>query len=236
MRISSIAIGAILSLLTMFLFAFYRMIGYRKQPNSGFILWKRLDCVGFGFLPAVAIWKVFEQETETGKGIRLFEPIPEIPFITVEGHFSVSRIEMILAVLCFISVVIWLAARKKELPGTGELIMTVVSVWGMIRAMTETLRQTPFLYAGNVNLTQILMLIAADIVLAIWTVRIGEAEKSTAFAVLEWIACLSCQGILVLNSAGILSAGSKISNLAVNTGCMLLSLILILSVGKESRN
>ena len=52
---------------------------------------------------------------------------------------------------------------------------------------------------------------------------------------LEWIAVLSCETVLILNNAGILSAGSRIGDMAVNAGCVILSMILMLSAGKDSR-
>ena len=137
--------------------------------------------------------------------------------------------------LCFTAVVSWLAFRKDEMPGNSDLLLTVLCVWGMLRAFTEVLRETTLLRAAGVNLTQVLMMLLADFSLTVWTIRLEAAQKNTAIAVLEWIAVLSAQAVMVLNTTGVLSAGSQIGDLVVNGGCMILCLLLILSAGKESR-
>ena len=46
---------------------------------------------------------------------------------------------------------------------------------------------------------------------------------------------LSCETVLVLNTADVLSAGSRIGDMAVNAGCMALCMLLMLMAGKDSR-
>ena len=236
MRITGTGIGAIISLLIMLLFSVFRAAEIRKRNDAGFSTGKVPDAVGFGFLPGIAAWKIFEQGTLLGKGIEIFDPVGNIPFITEFGRFAVSRMEFLLAAVCFAAVVLWLILRKEEVPGNGDLLLTVLCVWGLLRAFTEGFREETILRAGSFNLTQILMFAAADISLAVWTVRLEAAQKSTAFSLLEWIAVLSCETVMVLNTADILSAGSMIGDMAVNAGCVILSMLLMLSSGKDSRN
>ena len=160
---------------------------------------------------------------------------PPFPFVTADNCFQPSRIEFILAVLCFAAIVCWLVIRKKEIPGNGDLLLIVLCVWGMIRAFTDGLREIPFMQAGAVNLTQIVFLLISDIPMAVWTYRIEKKQKSTVFAVLEWIAVAGCQTALVLNTCGVISSGSGIGNLAVNAGCTILPILLMLLAGKDSR-
>lgn len=234
MRITVTGAGGFISLLVLLLFSGFRIMEGRNRTeeiSAGEIL----NAIGFGILPGLTFWKIFEQHTVLGTGTGTFDPIGDLPLFTEKGCFAVSRTEILLAVLGFTAVVLWLAFRKDELPGNSDLLLTVLCLWGMMRAFTEGLRETTLLRAGIVNLTQILMLMLADLSLTVWTVRMEAAQKNTAFAVLEWIAVLSAQAVMVLNTTGVLSAGSPIGDLVVNGGCMLLSLLLILSAGKESR-
>lgn len=236
MRITGTGIGAIVSLLTVLLFSGFRGIENRKRNGAGYSAGEILNDIGFGLLPGIAVWKVFEQKTMLGTGTASFEPIEQLPLLTENGTFMVSRAEMILAAVCFAGIVFWLMLRKDDIPGNGDLFLSVLCMWGLVRAFTEGLRETTLLRAGNVNLTQILLLAAADISLAVWTIRREAAQKNTAFSILEWIAVLSSEAVMVLNTADILSAGSGIGDLAVNAGCTVLCLLLILPAGKDSRN
>ena len=236
MQLTVTGIGAILALLTMVLFSGFRIPEARKRNGAELSTGDVLNAAGFGLLPGIAVWKVFERKTLLGTGVARFEPIGEIPVIIANGRFAVSRVEMILAAACFAAIILWLCLRKDELPGNGDLLLTVVCVWGLTRAFTEGLREETLLRAGNVNLTQILLLLAADIPLAVWTVRLEAAQKNTAASVLEWIAVLSCEAVLVLNTADVLSAGSRIGDLAVNAGCVTLCMLLSLPAGKDSRS
>lgn len=236
MQITGTGIGAVISLLVMLLFSVLRAAERRKKSENGISGGELLNAIGFGLLPGIAVWKVFEQNTLLGKGIGLFDPVGEIPLVTEGGRFAVSRAEMILAAVCFAAVILWLILRKEDLPGNGDLLLTVLCVWGLLRAFTEGFREETILRVGRFNLTQILLLAAADISLAVWTVRLDAAQKSTAFSVLEWMAVLSCEAVMVLNTAEFLSAGSRIGDMAVNGGCVILCMLLILSAGKDSRS
>ena len=236
MRITGTGIGAVISLLMMLLFSCFRAAERRKKNNTGFSTVEIPDALGFGLLPGIAAWKVFEKSTVLGKGIELFDPVGEIPLITEGGRFAVSQAEVILAALCFAAMILWLIFRKEDLPGNGDLLLTVLCVWGLLRAFTEGFREETILRAGSINLTQIMLLAAADVSLAVWTVRMDAAQKNTAFSVLEWIAVLSCEAVMVLNTADVLSAGSRIGDMAVNAGCVILCMLLMLSSGKDSRS
>ena len=66
--------------------------------------------------------------------------------------------------------------------------------------------------------------------------RPGRTQKSTAFTVLEWVIAVGCGIVMVLHTAGILTVGSAAADTAVNAGCTILSMLLILLAGKDSRN
>ncbi len=234
--VSVTGIGAAVSLLTFLLFAVFRTIEIRKRTSTELCIGETLDSVGFGLLPGIAVWKIFEQNTLLSYGTEAFDPFLSLSVILHNGRFAVSRFEMLLASLSFAGVVFWLIVRRKDLAGNGDLVLTVLCVWGLMRAFTEGFREFTYLRTDDLNLTQIMLLAAADIPMAVWTLRLDAQEKSTAFAVLEWIAVLGCETVLVLNTAEVLSAGSRIGDLAVNACCTVLCMLLILSAGKDSRS
>ena len=235
LRFTVAGIGGALSFLVILLFGAIRLTGLRRRGGSTGMIGERLNAVGFGMLPGAAVWKLFEMNTTLGRGKEVFEPLPELPLITAEGHFAPSWIELICCLICFTAILAWLAFRRHELPGNGDLMMTVVCVWGMFRSFTEHFRAEPFAYAGCINITQIILFVMTDICLAVWTVRKERMQKSTVFTVLQWIAVLSCQTAAVLTDGGILSAGSQIGDLAVTAGCTILCTLLMLLAGKDSR-
>ncbi len=235
MHFTGTGIGMIAAFLAMLLFSALGMTEARAGSGSADSGRKIPDAVGFGLLPGIAVWKVFEQNTRLGTGITSSDPVSGIALITEGGRYAVSRAEMILAAVCFAGIILWMMQSRNELFGNGDLLLTVLCVWGLARAFTESFRENVLLREGIFNLSQILMLAAADVSMAVWTVRLEAAQKNTAISVLEWIAVLSCETVLILNNAGILSAGSRIGDMAVNAGCVILSMILMLSAGKDSR-
>ena len=235
MKLTATSVGIPAALAAFLLFAFLRLLETRKRTAVGTPSGKALNAAGFGLFPALAVWKLFEQATPLGKGIACFEPLGGIAFLAEDGRFAVSRAEMILACVCFAGLVLWLIIRREDLPANGDLFLTALCLWGLIRGFTEGFRGETLLRAGSVNLTQIMMLLLADLAFAVWTVRLDATQKNTAFSVLEWIAVLSCEAVTVLTTAGVLSAGSRIGDAAVGAGCMLLCLLLMLPAGMDSR-
>lgn len=235
MRITVTGIGAAFAYLTIVLFAGLKLADLRKRKNTAAGWGERLNAVGFGLLPGAAVWKVFEQATLLAYGEDICEPLPAIPFVTAEGRFAPTHIEMIGAIACFALILLWLILRKKDLPGNGDLLLTVLCVWSLFRVFTEAFREESLLRAGNLDLITVLFLLLADICLAVWTVRRQRTQKSTAFTVLEWFAVLCSEAVIVLTAAGILTAGSRIGDLAIHTGCVILCAALMLPAGKDSR-
>ena len=223
-------IGAALSLLTVFLFAWIS-----KKIKKGEIFTATSDSFGFGLLPGIVVWKVFEQNTFLGKGNPVFEPLPLFSFLTDQKRFEPARIEMILALLCFAGIILWMMLCKKNNSGNGDLLWTVLCLWGMIRALTETLRAEPLIRIGGFNPVQFFYLLIADIPMFLWTIHIRRTQKNIVFTVFEWIALVCCELILIFHSSSFLSTGSEIGNLAVNTGCIIIGMIIILLAGKDNR-
>lgn len=193
------------------------------------------NAAGFGLLPGIAAWKAFEAFAgDTANGKALFEPIRDIPWLSAGGRFVPARIEFFAAVFLLAGITIWLIARKEDIPGNGDVLITVLCLWSAVRSVTEGLRADPP-RTGPVS-TVILIAIAAELIcLAIWTVRRGRKQKSAVMTALEWAAVTGCGALILLQEAGVLAMNSEIANLAVAAGCALLTAVLILSAGRDSR-
>jgi len=240
-RLTVTGTGAGLTFLTAALFAsLYRARGNMRGKRGGKTAggWgERLNAAGFGFLPAAAVWKAFEHITALGRGTEVTEHLPLLPFLTAEGRFCPSRIEMAGAVLFFAGILIWLIVRRNDLPGNGDLLLTSLCLWSLFRPLTERFRAEPLFSGMGFSPVQILFFILADVCLAVWTVRKARKQSSSIiFTVLEWIAVLACETVMVLNSSGILNTDSGIGDLAVHAGCAALCGVLMLFSAKDSRS
>ena len=129
---------------------------------------------------------------------------------------------------------IWLIIRKKDIPGNGDVLITVLCLWAAVRSVTEGLRAEPP-RTGPFSLVILLSAAVELICLAVWTVRRGQKQKSTVMTALEWIAVAGCGALILLQEAGILSMGSEIADFSASAGCALLAAALILSAGRDSR-
>ncbi len=233
LRVTTAGAGGAVALLVILFFAALRVRDCRKRGKPvGLGEW--MNGIGFGVLPGTAVWKIFEQATTLSRGKSLFEPLPALPFVTEGGCFQPSRIEMILAGAGFAVLLACMIARRKDYPGNGELLLRVLSVWAVVCALTENFRAEPLFRAGNVNLTQIIFLLMADICLALRGARKIRAGKSTAFAVPEYIVALCCEVAMVLMTAGVLDVGSGIGNFAVSAGCAVLCIVITVTAGRET--
>lgn len=233
LRVTAVGAGGALALLVILLFAALRVRDCRKRGKpAGAGEW--MNGIGFGVLPGAAVWKIFEQATTLSHGKSLFEPLPALPYVTEGGCFQPSRIDMILAGAGFAVLLGCMIVRRKDYPGNGELLLRVLSVWTVVCALTENFRAEPLFRAGNVNLTQIIFLLMADICLAVRAARKIRAGKSTAFAVPEYTVALCCEIGMVLVTAGVLDVGSGIGNFAVIAGCAVLCIVIAVTAGRET--
>lgn len=229
--------GHIAAILMFFLFALLWIHETRKsgkeRPGGGTMF----NAAGFGLLPGLAVWKIFEpyyglEILSSGK--ELFDPLGPILHLTRGERFAPERIELAALLIAFAAVIIWLIARREPLPGNGDLFLTVICIWSAIRVVTETLREYPLRVQGISVFTA--TSIAAEIaVMIVWTVRRGRKQKNAVMTALEWLAILACSVIHLLQDSGTLSMGTQIVNLVVTLGCSALTAALILSAGKDSR-
>ena len=229
------AAGAAAAALTAFLFFLYRLRGIRKRTGARITAGEFVNAVGFSLLPGLAFWKAFEPYILSYTGKEVPAPLPLLPWVTAEGRFYPSRIETAALVIAFTAIVLWLVFRKEDLPGNGDLLLSVICVWAAIRSVTESFRQDPLAGIGPVSLFVCLSIAAGLLCLAIWTARRGRKTKNAGLTILDWLAVIACGAVMILQDAGVLPLGSGIADLAARCGCAVLSMVLILITGKDSR-
>ena len=217
------------ALLALLLFAGIRMADRRKRSGKTLSGGEWINALGFGLLPAAAVWKAFERQTAAGTGTAVTEPLPGIPWLTENGLFSPCSIEMTAALLCFAGVILWLAIRKEELPGNGDLLLVPACLWAGVRIVSESFRPEPQPVIRYAYCVVILLC------LLIWTVRRTRIRPGAARTVGDWIAVPVCIAMIAATSEGFLSVGSPIGDLAVIAGCAVLSVLLALIAGSDCR-
>ena len=223
------------ALFMILLFSVLWVLDVRKRTMGRLTAGHWTNAAGFGLLPGIAVWKAFDAFAgNTGNGKLLFQPIRDIPWITADGRFVPGRIEFCTAVLLLAGMIFWLIIRKKDIPGNGDVLITVLCLWAAVRSVTEGLRAEPP-RTGPFSLVILLSAAVELICLAVWTVRRGQKQKSTVMTALEWIAVAGCGALILLQEAGILSMGSEIADFSASAGCALLAAALILSAGRDSR-
>lgn len=229
-------VGLVSGLMMLALFAVLWILLIRKRVDGGRIAGDWVNAAGFGLLPGIAVWKLFEQYgSARSAGRELFEPLTGVKWLTEDGRFAPCRIEFCAAAAAFILISVWLIIRRNRLPGNGDLLLTVVCIWSAVRSVTECLRQDA-VRIGPLNAVICAAVILEIICMGIWTARRGRKEKNAGLTIPEWAAAIACGIVIILQEAGILSLSSEIANLAVAAGCGALGMTLILMTGKDSRD
>lgn len=212
----------------MILFMSLWLIGRKKKTGEAIFAGQVMNSAGFGLLPAIGVFKAL-QSMRSGTGANVYEPIPLIRWITVNGSFIPERIETAAVSGCFILICLWLIIRREDLPDNGDLLIIAVCLWATIRLVTENLRNEPkdliFLSAEGS--------LAAGMIL--WSVRRGRRMHCPARTAIEMSAVIICLGMNLITAKGVISTGSAIGDLAVTTGSAILALLLTLSTGGEIR-
>ena len=194
-----------------------------------------MDAVGFGVLPAIAVWKAFEYAFSEPAGKTIGGSWEGSVYgIFGNGQFFPSGIEMIAVAAAFLAVVGWMMIRKEGLPGRGELLTVVICVWGLIRIVAEGFRRDAF-QAGNVSLGICAALGAEIICFFVWSVRRHRKQKSPGLTAIEWGAVISCGALIFLQNAGIIILRNDMANIAASAGLTLLMGALILGAGRDNR-
>ena len=219
---------AVVSVVILFLFMGLWLVGRKKRSRKEIFAGQVMNGIGFGLLPALAVLKAF-QEAGTGTGAKVLEPLPCIPWLSVNGCYMPGRIETCATAAMFILVCLWLILRKDELPNNGDLIMITVCIWATIRLVTEDFRAQPmdlfrFASCGTILACAV-----------IWSVRRAGYGRMTARTVADLAAVCACIAVNLITALHIVSAGSGIADYAVKIGSAALLLLLTLMIGGDLR-
>jgi len=229
--------GAALSGVTLLLFALlFRFLVVQKAetegaPRRGWFL----AAVGYGLLPAIAVWKVFEGFCIPAAGREVFPPLTGVPWVTENGLWLPARLEMVLALAGFLGITAWLMARKEApMPGP-DLFGTSLCVWAALRIMTDCFYARSLWIADGIHWMRYGCCAVLLISLAGWTVRRARKTKSAGQTVMDWASALIGTAGIVLCTEGWIPNLSEIGNLAVIAGCAALLLTVTLLAGSDSR-
>lgn len=225
-------IGLTVSIVTFLVFELLWNWNAKKRGGKKPVGGRWANAMGFALLPAIAVWKAFEDHAAAGRGIPVEAPLPALPFVTREGIWRPCRLEMILAVIVFFCLCLWLIIRKKELPGNEDLLLIVFCLWGCVRSVTQSFHTTEVVFPGFIQLLSILLML---IPLAWWLIRRFRQQKTVLQTVLDGGGGLACGVILWITSRGILSVGSNIGNLALIAGCAIILCVITLLAGRDTR-
>lgn len=229
------AAGTGLALIVCAAFAGFRMNGIRKRTGEKTAGGDLADSAGFGLLPGIAVWKIFEQYTEAGAGCAVFEPAGGISVLTEGGFFLPCRIELLAAWLCFAGICLWLLSRKRDLSGNGDLILAVLCVWSAVRCVTETLRAAPWIRADSFSLMIPLFCAMNWTGLIIWSVRRGRIQKNRFLDAAEFAGALFCTAAVLLVASGVISTGGAFGDFLIVTISAAVLAVITLSAGMDAR-
>ena len=218
-----------LTILALLLFTICWLRDRKKRTAKPIHAGMLMNGIGFGLLPAMAVWKSFEELQSAGTGIAVVRPLPLIKWLSVGGYYVPCRIEIAAALVCFAAVCLWLILRKEALPDNGDLLLTGICLWALIRLVTEGLKQEGRIAFRYASCTAILFC------LAVWTLRRSSVCAMQRRMIIEWLTAAACTAAIILVMNGIITAGSEIADLAVVVGCGLLMTVVILFVGSDLR-
>lgn len=227
------AAGAGLSLLTCLIFALLWAGFFRKRGSRGF--GNLLNGIGFGLLPAAAVWKTFEPDmtgiAASAEADRIWSP----GILSMLRDPMPARPEFFLILLGFAAVCLWVILRKEDLPANGDVFGAAVILLCTAAWIAEPLHgETGFrLFGmnGRLPVAFALMLIC----MALWIWRGSEEQKNTGYAMACVLVFLGCAAATVLLRTGRFPAGSEPADFAIQAGCALLAMKAALCMGRISR-
>lgn len=223
------AVYGIVSVLILFLFMSLWLLGRKKRTGKPIFAGQVMNGVGFGILPAVSLLKAL-QEISTGNGSAITDPIPQIPWLSVNGCYRPGRIESVAALVFFLIMCLWLIVRKNEMPDNGDLFMISLCIWAAIRLVTEDFR------SDSLNLFRFTSCGTILGCLILWIIRRNRLQSSKLRSAVDLLSVGTCAAVNLLTSFSIINAGSEIANFAVKTGSAFLMLVFTLIVGSDLRN
>ncbi len=238
-RVSVAGIGAGVSLLILLAFADGWIRVKKSETANGYAPGRMLNSLGFGLLPAVCVWKVFEAGTLRGPGMPVVQGfqdlIPANGLMTAEGLWLPGRFEAALALVLFASEILWLTLRKNPLPENGDMSGISVCLWSTGRAVTESFRANQIRLPGERPVGWI-ALAAGTIVFVCWMIRLFRQRGGRSYV----LACvpvylISVTGLALIRN-GMLLQENDPAGLILQIALALLAMKATLCAGRVSRN
>ena len=139
--VTGVSVG--ITVLTLLLMMVWWLLDRKKRTGRAFFAGQVMNGIGFGLLPALAVWKALEELGRSHPGTEVPEPLPQTRWLCDGGRYVPVRIEMAAALVCFFLICFWLILRKEALPDNGDLLLISVCLWAGIRLVTEGFRAEP---------------------------------------------------------------------------------------------
>ena len=196
-RLTVMGAGVGLSVLTMLAFA-NAWIGVRnRQDPNGMCPGRFWNGIGFGFLPAAAVWKTFEMSSPMSQGFPAPTGFWGIPYVIKDCEWMPTRIELAAALILFTILVIWLMLRKRDVPENGDLAGLSLTLYSAVRLLSGDLRVRHIDVLGGTTSTGLIALGVMACVMIWWIVRFIRKGVSPSYA-------LACVPIFVISAGCIL--------------------------------
>ena len=233
-RLTASGIGAGLSLLVLLGFAEAWITARRKTSPEEDGIGRVWNGIGFGLLPAVLIWKIFEAQTSRGGGDAAPGEIPGAGWLLREGRWLPAQAEALLAAGLLIAVILWLVLRKEPIPENGDLMGISLGCYAAGRMLTEGFRagQESRWFGGLAGWIAAAVMICA---LAVWIARAVRAKENTGYALACAPVMLAAVAGTVLIQNGILRTGNPWADLGMEAVCSLLAMKSLCCMGRVTR-
>lgn len=218
---------------------------YRKTIWAGSLNGTRngkcLNAIGFGMLPALAVFRLFTEGTDLARGrISHSGWLKDtlLTMINVDGQsvYRTGRIGAIGLFLLFALLVLWLALRRGRITDNGDVLWTATVELGALMIVTSTLCREDGLKAGSMPIQVWIGFLLILIPLLIWAVRNGRQKKNTVYIVVcTAVFILSAAVVAVREYSGLLG-NETVTLTAIRTGASLLALKAAICLGRVERN
>lgn len=244
LNVSVLMIGAVFSLLLWVALALVYAGMYRKTiwgndlygtPNG-----KLANAVGFGMLPALAVFRLFTEGTDFATGRVSRSGWLSGTMLTAENAegqcvYTVSRIEVIGLLLLFALLVLWLALRRERIPNNGDIFWVALTELGGFCLLTDILYETAQVRIGEVPVLVVTGAALILLPLIVWTAVNAKKKKNTALVIACWAVYLVAMVAIFLRERTQLLGTESLTLAAVRTGASLLAVKAALCAGRVGR-
>lgn len=218
---------------------------YRKtvwaETLSGTKTGKRLNALGFGLLPSLAVFGLFTEGTENALGRISHSGWLKDTLLTAaneEGRivYRTGRIATVGLLLLFALLVLWLALRRERIPDNGDVLLVAVTELGGLITVMSLLSAEDSIRIGNIPLQAIIGFALMLIPLTVWTVRNGKQKKNTVLTVACWTVFILAAAAIAVREYTDWFGTETLTRTAIRTGATLLAAKAVLSPGRAERS